>query len=185
MNRFAAAARRLALAALGTLALMGCQTSVPRILTSNWSVQPEVAAAARTAAQPATPPARTAAQPAAPQTNMTAHADSRTGVPTVTQASMTVAAGETGPTVTQATMKVAAGETGSGDGKTAKPADDKKADDKKSDDDTKEKEIKPVFELRGRINTDAILVNQSARNQAIIGDIENATGFRRARLGAQ
>ncbi len=39
--------------------------------------------------------------------------------------------------------------------------------------------------LRGRIHADAIFVNQSARDRAIIGDLENAVGFRRARLGAQ
>jgi phosphate-selective porin OprO/OprP len=44
---------------------------------------------------------------------------------------------------------------------------------------------KPVVELRGRINTDAILVGQSARDQAILGEIPNATGFRRAYLGVQ
>lgn len=44
---------------------------------------------------------------------------------------------------------------------------------------------KPKFELRGRIHAEAIVVNQSARDQAILGDFENAVGFRRARLGAQ
>jgi phosphate-selective porin OprO/OprP len=38
--------------------------------------------------------------------------------------------------------------------------------------------------LRGRINTDAIFVSQSPQNQAILGSIPDATGFRRARLGA-
>jgi phosphate-selective porin OprO and OprP len=46
-------------------------------------------------------------------------------------------------------------------------------------------EVKPAIEVRGRIQADAILVNQSEKNKAIIGDVENATGFRRARLGAQ
>lgn len=45
--------------------------------------------------------------------------------------------------------------------------------------------LKPVFEVRGRIDTDVIIVNQSVRNKEILGDIENSTGFRRARLGAQ
>jgi phosphate-selective porin OprO/OprP len=44
---------------------------------------------------------------------------------------------------------------------------------------------KPTIELRGRIQADAIFVDQSARNRAILGEIQNATGFRRARLGAQ
>jgi phosphate-selective porin OprO/OprP len=44
---------------------------------------------------------------------------------------------------------------------------------------------KPAIEVRGRIHTDAILINQSEKNKAILGDVENATGFRRARLGAQ
>jgi phosphate-selective porin OprO/OprP len=45
--------------------------------------------------------------------------------------------------------------------------------------------VKPVFELRGRIQAEAALVNQSSRNQAIIGTVEDGVGFRRARLGAQ
>jgi phosphate-selective porin OprO/OprP len=44
---------------------------------------------------------------------------------------------------------------------------------------------KPVFELRGRIQAEAAFVNQSTRDAAIIGPIENGVGFRRARLGAQ
>jgi phosphate-selective porin OprO/OprP len=44
---------------------------------------------------------------------------------------------------------------------------------------------KPVFELRGRIEAEAIFASQSERNQAIIGNLQNAVGFRRARLGAQ
>jgi phosphate-selective porin OprO/OprP len=44
---------------------------------------------------------------------------------------------------------------------------------------------KPSIKLRGRINADAINVSQSARDKAIIGDVQNATGFRRARLGAE
>ena len=46
-------------------------------------------------------------------------------------------------------------------------------------------DVKPAIELRGRIQADAILVNQSEKNKEIIGNIQNATGFRRARLGAQ
>ena len=42
----------------------------------------------------------------------------------------------------------------------------------------------PQIHLRGRINADAVFVNQSASNQAIFGDYQNAVGFRRARLGA-
>ena len=46
-------------------------------------------------------------------------------------------------------------------------------------------EPKPVFQIRGRIQAEAALVQQSARDQAILGTIENGYGFRRARLGAQ
>jgi phosphate-selective porin OprO/OprP len=46
-------------------------------------------------------------------------------------------------------------------------------------------EIKPTIKLRGRINTDALFVNQSQRNEEIFGDLQNAVGFRRARLGAE
>ena len=45
--------------------------------------------------------------------------------------------------------------------------------------------VKPTIELRGRIQTDVLFVNQSQRNQEIFGDLQNAVGFRRARLGAQ
>ena len=48
-----------------------------------------------------------------------------------------------------------------------------------------ENEIKPVVRLIGRLNIDAILVNQSARNQQLFGTVQNAVGFRRARLGAE
>lgn len=47
------------------------------------------------------------------------------------------------------------------------------------------KSPKPVFELRGRIQAEAALVNQSNRNSTIIGTVDDAVGFRRARLGAQ
>lgn len=46
-------------------------------------------------------------------------------------------------------------------------------------------DTKPVFEIRGRIHADSIFVSQSERDKAIIGNVQNATGFRRARLGAQ
>jgi phosphate-selective porin OprO/OprP len=46
-------------------------------------------------------------------------------------------------------------------------------------------EFKPDIKLRGRINTDAIFVGQSPQNQATLGSIPDATGFRRARLGAE
>lgn len=39
--------------------------------------------------------------------------------------------------------------------------------------------------LRGRIHADAIFVSQSERDKAILGDFQNAVGFRRARLGAE
>jgi len=44
---------------------------------------------------------------------------------------------------------------------------------------------KPTISVRGRIHADAIIVNQSTKNQAIVGDVQDATGFRRARLGAE
>jgi phosphate-selective porin OprO/OprP len=44
---------------------------------------------------------------------------------------------------------------------------------------------KARFEVRGRIHTDAIAVSQSTRDVAIIGTVQDATGFRRARLGVQ
>lgn len=43
----------------------------------------------------------------------------------------------------------------------------------------------PEVQLRGRIHTDAVFVDQSERNKQTVGDLENATGFRRARIGAQ
>lgn len=45
--------------------------------------------------------------------------------------------------------------------------------------------LKPTFELRGRIEADAVAVAQSTSSQALLGDIQNGYGFRRARLGAQ
>ncbi|HLW66340.1 MAG TPA: porin, partial [Gemmataceae bacterium] len=46
-------------------------------------------------------------------------------------------------------------------------------------------DIKPDIKLRGRINADTIFVGQSPQNLAILGPIPDATGFRRARLGAE
>src|SRR5262245_22295428 len=45
--------------------------------------------------------------------------------------------------------------------------------------------LKPTFELRGRIEADAVVVAQSAASRAIIGDLQDGYGFRRARIGAQ
>jgi phosphate-selective porin OprO/OprP len=45
--------------------------------------------------------------------------------------------------------------------------------------------LKPTFQMRGRIETDAIVAAQSAESQAIIGDLQNGYGLRRMRLGAQ
>jgi phosphate-selective porin OprO/OprP len=41
-----------------------------------------------------------------------------------------------------------------------------------------------TINLRGRIQADALMVSQSAKDKAIIGDVPNAVGFNRARLGA-
>ena len=46
-------------------------------------------------------------------------------------------------------------------------------------------DAKPNFALRGRIQPEAALVNQSDKNKAIIGNAQDASGFRRARLGAE
>jgi phosphate-selective porin OprO/OprP len=43
---------------------------------------------------------------------------------------------------------------------------------------------KPVVEVVGSIQADAIMVSQTLRDKLIIGDVANAYGFRRARLGA-
>lgn len=53
-------------------------------------------------------------------------------------------------------------------------------------DDAQAKQDTPAVavRLRGRIQADAILVNQSEPDKAIIGNIQNVVGFRRARLGA-
>lgn len=41
------------------------------------------------------------------------------------------------------------------------------------------------YQLRGRIEADALWATQSPLNKVVLGDIENALGFRRARLGVQ
>jgi phosphate-selective porin OprO/OprP len=43
----------------------------------------------------------------------------------------------------------------------------------------------PPFKIRGRVEADAITVNQDDKNKAIYGDFQNAVGFRRLRLGAE
>src|SRR5207249_6414590 len=73
----------------------------------------------------------------------------------------------------------------SGDALTNDPALDKtggadKAGKESGDESAEAAEIKPAFQLRGRIHADAVIVNQSTRNRAIIGDVQDATGFRRA-----
>jgi phosphate-selective porin OprO/OprP len=45
--------------------------------------------------------------------------------------------------------------------------------------------LRPTIELRGRIEADAVMATQSAASRAIIGDLQNGYGFRRARIGAQ
>jgi phosphate-selective porin OprO/OprP len=45
--------------------------------------------------------------------------------------------------------------------------------------------LKPTFEVRGRIEVDAVLPLQSQRSKETIGDLQNGYGFRRVRLGAQ
>ena len=45
--------------------------------------------------------------------------------------------------------------------------------------------LSPKFELRGRIEADAVMVAQSRASRALLGDIQDGFGFRRARLGAQ
>ncbi|HZZ78945.1 MAG TPA: porin [Gemmataceae bacterium] len=45
--------------------------------------------------------------------------------------------------------------------------------------------LKASVRLIGRIEADAIMVSQTQRDKALIGDLENATGFRRLRLGAK
>lgn len=45
--------------------------------------------------------------------------------------------------------------------------------------------LKPTFQLRGRIEAEATMAAQSAQSKATIGDLQNGYGFRRVRLGAQ
>ena len=45
--------------------------------------------------------------------------------------------------------------------------------------------LTPTIELRGRLDVDAVTATQSSASKALLGDLENAYGFRRARLGAQ
>jgi phosphate-selective porin OprO/OprP len=49
----------------------------------------------------------------------------------------------------------------------------------------RDEDPKPAIRLRGRIHTDAIEVTQSLRDKMIFGNLQNAVGFRRARLGAE
>src|SRR5688500_14986026 len=43
----------------------------------------------------------------------------------------------------------------------------------------------PTFRLRGRIDTDFLWSDQSALNRAVFGDLPDAFGLRRARIGAE
>lgn len=45
--------------------------------------------------------------------------------------------------------------------------------------------LEPTFQLRGRIEIDGTVSLQSPESEAIIGDLQNAYGFRRVRIGAQ
>ena len=45
--------------------------------------------------------------------------------------------------------------------------------------------LTPAVKLRGRIEVDAVMVVQSEASKALLGDLQNGYGFRRARLGAQ
>ncbi len=45
--------------------------------------------------------------------------------------------------------------------------------------------LKPVAQLRGRIEAEGIVAAQSAESKAAIGQLQNGFGFRRIRLGAQ
>jgi phosphate-selective porin OprO and OprP len=51
--------------------------------------------------------------------------------------------------------------------------------------DTPKSDGKPTFEIRGRFEADALGPWQSLANRLTVGDLQAATGFRRARLGAQ
>ncbi len=43
----------------------------------------------------------------------------------------------------------------------------------------------PPFQIRGRVEADAVTVNQDDKSKAIYGNFQNAVGFRRLRLGAE
>lgn len=47
------------------------------------------------------------------------------------------------------------------------------------------KPASPRFNIRGRIQADALAADQSEQNKQAFGNIENTVGFRRARLGAE
>ncbi len=75
------------------------------------------------------------------------------------------------------------------DEKKEKSSKDKKTDEKKEKSKPKKDEIElekfefqPTAKVTGRIHTDAVMATQSQRNKDTLGDLENATGFRRARL---
>jgi phosphate-selective porin OprO/OprP len=44
---------------------------------------------------------------------------------------------------------------------------------------------KPTFQVRGRIEAEAVMAAQSPQSKATLGDLQNGYGFRRVRLGAQ
>lgn len=67
----------------------------------------------------------------------------------------------------------------------AEPKADKKSDESHSAAQSLEDWFKPTFELRGRIEVDAVVAAQPALSKAVIGDLQNGYGFRRVRLGAQ
>lgn len=46
-------------------------------------------------------------------------------------------------------------------------------------------DLEPTFQLRGRIEAEAVMAVQSAASEATLGDLQNGFGFRRVRLGAQ
>ncbi|HKB03700.1 MAG TPA: porin, partial [Gemmataceae bacterium] len=49
----------------------------------------------------------------------------------------------------------------------------------------RESDGKPTVKLRGRFEADALGVTQSLANRLTVGDLQSATGFRRARVGAE
>jgi phosphate-selective porin OprO/OprP len=69
--------------------------------------------------------------------------------------------------------------------KDKKEADGKDASEGSEKEQEKADEGTPKVKLRGRINADAIFATQSERDKVILGDFQNAVGFRRARLGAE